>query len=804
MTDHATQTLKQMMLKLRPPLFGWAAGLGVAATLSAQVTNLTFELGVLPTNGSIMISESTNAVFVTITNAAVFTNITVSGNFGAQTNIQFLDNGRPPDQQRGDGTFTGLLITPLTMTWITETLELGVSAEMAPTDPPQDPPPPPVGETNYFDYLIAPRPFNDKFTNAFKVPSVGGVVTSSNTYASLEYGEPAHGQVSGVTASVWWNWSSGVSSNVLVDLGGSDFDAVLGVYLGASVTNLTEVASATNDVARRLKAHVNFNAKPGSTYRIAVAGYDTNAAGRVRLRLAAGALADTNGPIVAITSPPSESIFTSELVAFTGTAKEKNANESGVAKVLLQLNADTNLVTARGTENWDAVLTMPLGTNLVRAYGVDYNGNKGPAAAVVVRYVNPINDMFAQAILLDDVGGLETADNTYATKERGEPLHARNDGGHSVWYAWRAPFSGDLTLSTQGSNFDTLLAVYIGSTVTNLIELASNDDAFSGSRFSTMVHKVVANQLYYIAVDGFGGETGQLILSYSFTVTERQYGLTILSSLGGTVSPDGGLYMEGTRVLLTALPAKNFEFVQWEDASGRLLSTENPLAIIMDRNYTLAAKFRIKTYSDTFLSGDLSRLPWKSAGHAPWVVQTVDGQYAARSGQIADNQSSSLLLVMDLYAGYGAFDVKVSSEEGWDWLEFYLNGRRVGRWSGEVQWQTFFFTVAAGPNTLEWRYVKDANYGTGLDAAWIDNVFIPSEKPDPPSTRPSLSILLLPNRQAQITLLGQAQVTYVIQVSPDLKSWKPVSTNTPPDVAAQWIDTESPSQARRYYRAIVP
>ena len=62
------------------------------------------------------------------------------------------------------------------------------------------------------------------------------------------------------------------------------------------------------------------------------------------------------------------------------------------------------------------------------------------------------------------------------------PITPRNAGGKSVWFRWTAP--GDdsvphLALATFAS-FDTLLAVYTGASVDNLIEVASNDDGASG------------------------------------------------------------------------------------------------------------------------------------------------------------------------------------------------------------------------------------------------------------------------------------------------------------------------------------
>ena len=787
--------------------FGWF----VTCTLLAQNTNLpTFGIRVIPTNGSVFASESTNAVFVTITNwmdvTNVFTNITVRGTFGAQTNIVFHDDGRVPDTLGTNGTYSGYLITPYVTEVTNQTLELVIRGVEIVGDPPPDPLPEPQLVTNTVEYIIVPRPWNDRFTNAFKIPPEGGLIYATNDYASMQAREPKHADDPVVDESVWWFWSTPIATRVLFDLGGSSFDAVLAVYTGDSISNLVEVAASTNDIVNHLKANVSFIAQAGTTYRVAVSGYDssTNSVGDIRLRIALGAFPDTNGPVVSIVSPAGETIVTSELVAFDGTAKERNSNESGVSKVYLQVNTLTNLVLASGTTDWSAVVKLPVGANLVTAYAVDYDGNRGPKTGIVIQYVNPANDLFANATELTDVGGLVTVDNTYATKEPGEPNHAGNDGGHSVWFKWRAPRSGDLYLSTETSSFDTVMGLYIGNTVANLIPLASNDDASQGSGYSAILWKVVAGQVYYIAVDGFGGAKGALTLSYSLNTAGDLYSLSILPPLGGTVLPANasGLYEPGSTVVLSAVADKRFVFTGWADASGAVVYGDATYILTMNQNYTLEAKFRVRDYTDTFKTGDFSALPWSTAGIAPWSVVVADGQYRARSGPISNGQYSLLSLTTNMYAGTVAFDVSVSSELGFDWLEFYLNGTLKNRWSGEVAWQTYMFTVPQGVNTLQWRYVKDANGSGGLDAAFIDNIYLPLDKPNPIGTKPLLSLLRLSNGSMQLTLQVQPSVPYVIQSTANLTNWVSVWTNTPSGSSFQWIDADSLTQTKRFYRAL--
>ena len=756
----------------------------------------SLQVSVSPPNNSIMVTETTNSVFVTVGNWDAFANITVAGIFGS-LNIAFLDDGQPPDQAAADGTFSADLIMPKVPvgTVSNVTLKVVTLADALPPDPPQT-----VAATNIVQYIVVPRPANDNFNNAFKIPPEGAVILATNNYASLEPGEPKHAQVATVVASVWWTWSPAFRTNVLVDLAGSSFDPVLAVYTGASVTNLQLVAASTNDLVNGLKAHVNFDAQQGVTYRIAIAGYDTNGVGDIRLRVAPGRLPDTSGPVTTITSPASESLVTTNAVTLVGTAKDPRLDDTGLSRVFLQVNVEPPIAVA-GTVNWSGQVLLPPGTNTVRAFAQDIAGNFGPADTIVVRFVNPTNDNFSDAIELSGIAGRITAVNERATREPGEPLHAGNEGGHSIWYRFRPPVNGTLFLTTANSDFDTLLAVYSGDSVTNLTTVAGNDDAFPESDFSQLTTAVVSNQVYCVAVDGYGGTYGNIQLQYVFTTTERYFSLTIDPLLGGSVSPPSGLYLAGTTLYLTAAPSRDFEFVGW---SGAVNGTVNPATLVMNQNYTLAALFRLKNYTEGFESGGLTSLAWNSGGNVPWRTQSgvvSAGRFAAASGLIGDGAQSSLILVASLLSGTGSFDYRVSSEAGWDKLEFYLNGVRLGRWSGEVGWSTFLFPVPQGLNTLEWRYTKDANFSAGLDAAFIDNVYLPL--PDS-SIAARLAILPLPDGQNRIQVQGLSGRQYIVQGSTNLTNWLSISTNVSDSGTIQWTDPQKANSPLRFYRAIAP
>jgi hypothetical protein len=65
----------------------------------------------------------------------------------------------------------------------------------------------------------------------------------------------------------------------------------------------------------------------------------------------------------------------------------------------------------------------------------------------------------------------------------------------------------------MGSSFDTLLAVYTGSTVSALTRIASDDDS-GGSLTSRVSFSAVAGTTYRIAVDGYGAASGSVKLTW--------------------------------------------------------------------------------------------------------------------------------------------------------------------------------------------------------------------------------------------------------------------------------------------------
>lgn len=129
----------------------------------------------------------------------------------------------------------------------------------------------------------------------------------------------------------------------------------------------------------------------------------------------------------------------------------------------------------------------------------------------------PANDDFADAVVLAaSATGSTTGSSVGAGGESGEPRHGDHGGRRAVWWRWTAPRSGAVSFSTEGSDYDTVMAIYSGSRLSALTEIGSNDDdpESEDDVYSLVDFTAVAGRAYYIAVDGYHGDTGAISLSW--------------------------------------------------------------------------------------------------------------------------------------------------------------------------------------------------------------------------------------------------------------------------------------------------
>jgi len=134
---------------------------------------------------------------------------------------------------------------------------------------------------------------------------------------------------------------------------------------------------------------------------------------------------------------------------------------------------------------------------------------------------------------------------------------------------------------------------------------------------------------------------------------------------------------------------------------------------------------------EDFETGDFSSFDWEFSGASDWTIETsntYEGAYCAKSGTIADQQTTSMTLDYTVMTDDTiSFYYKVSSEGGYDYLRFYIDGALKGEWAGEVAWTQFKTPVTEGQHTFKWEYYKDYMVSSGSDCAWVDYIILPAE-----------------------------------------------------------------------------
>ena len=171
----------------------------------------------------------------------------------------------------------------------------------------------------------------------------------------------------------------------------------------------------------------------------------------------------------------------------------------------------------------------------------------------------------------------------------------------------------------------------------------------------------------------------------------------------------------------------------FEDAYELMISADGYSTgfedITVDAQNTLFNFELHENETEDFETGDFSSFLWEFSGDTNWTIDNVnpyEGTYSVRSGDVDDNQESGLSITLETtYDGSISFFRKISSEAGFDYLKFYIDGVLVERWSGESDWQFSNYFVEAGDHIFKWEYDKDNSVSNGDDRCWIDYISFP-------------------------------------------------------------------------------
>ena len=400
-------------------------------------------------------------------------------------------------------------------------------------------------------------PANDNFAVRTALFGTNTSAAGNNIGATKEVDEPDPNFTGG--KSVWWTWTAPADGYVTITTTGSSFDTTLAVYTGIVLSNLTLVTFNDTELDTSI---VTFNAGAGSVYQIQVDGCDNdfyetnNAEGNISLQLTLGPvqtppandnfanritlsgthLSNVPGSNLGASAEPGEPFHADTLgmksVWWTWTAPSSGGltltTQGSVIDTVLAIytgNSVSNLTLVGANDEdpvfgYQSIVTCNVVSNVT--YQIVVDGFEGAEGDLRLRldlgtaFPVPANDNFANRIILTGSNIATNGSNVGATYEPNEPMHLVTFGGKSVWWSWTAPASGGVTLTVSNNALDTLVCVYKGTSLANLVFVAGNDEDFFLSPAvegdSTAFFNATNGTTYQIVVDGVDGASGNFDL----------------------------------------------------------------------------------------------------------------------------------------------------------------------------------------------------------------------------------------------------------------------------------------------------
>ena len=395
-------------------------------------------------------------------------------------------------------------------------------------------------------------PANDAFAQAMALQGSRTTFLGSNSGATSEPGEPSCGPNAG-GKTVWWTWTAPNNGRLYVSTTGSTIDTILAVFIGSQLATLSKIAENDNAFDGIQTSQTSLLVTAGTTYRIAVDGVGGVQGGIVLSLTLSVPVNDDFVNRIAITNFPAD--LRGSNVDATREMEENQAHTDGLGtrSVWWQWNCPVtgNVVINTAGSDFDSRLGVYTGDSLgnLQLVAVNDNATNGVFTSEVsiqakarTQYLiavdsvydesgsirlqilpgePPENDSFAKRFHIDAAYTNIVAYNYGASRESGEPDFGIADrAGKTLWWTWTAPADGRLNLSTFGSDFDSMLAVFTGEALNTLALVASGDNTMKpGENYynASLNFEVTAGRTYQIAVDGhnyWGGGEIHLQLHY--------------------------------------------------------------------------------------------------------------------------------------------------------------------------------------------------------------------------------------------------------------------------------------------------
>jgi len=155
---------------------------------------------------------------------------------------------------------------------------------------------------------------------------------------------------------------------------------------------------------------------------------------------------------------------------------------------------------------------------------------------------------------------------------------------------------------------------------------------------------------------------------------------------------------------------------------------------------------------EDFEAQDLDIFGWATTGGTyTFDTNAHEGVYSLKSADISHNGTTTLVVDYESgEAGEISFWIKISTESGYDFVKFYIDGSLQDSWAGDVDWSEQTYNTSAGNHTYKWDFTKDGSVDGGDDCFYLDYVVFPTAEYVVPGT-PEIAIDVLDYNFGEVT-----------------------------------------------------
>jgi hypothetical protein len=351
---------------------------------------------------------------------------------------------------------------------------------------------------------------------------------------------------------------------VKAETAGSNFDTVLAAYRGTAITGLTQVG-CSDDLpgAPGGPSAFEVDLTANQTYYFQAGGFNnagTVAGGTLNFRLSrvltgpgndsfagattvgalpftasgsnAGATSEAGEPVPSC-APVGKTLWFRFTPAVTTAVVADTSTSSFQFDTVLAAYQGTalNALTQVGCDDDGGGSAGPSRVQLTLVGGQTYyfqaGGYKTAAGTIAEGTIGfrltavGSPDLFANATVVGALPFSDGGSTANATSEAGEPAPSCAPLGKTLWYRLTPGVNQTVTFSTSGSGFDTVLAVWRGTSIGGLTQVGCDDDGIAAggaSRIQSLA--LTGGQTYYIQVGGYRSTNTTASGTFSLALTQ--------------------------------------------------------------------------------------------------------------------------------------------------------------------------------------------------------------------------------------------------------------------------------------------